>query len=188
MEQDKGLRTTVHSSSWHLPYRQEKRQQDSFLRDFLSPFLLTKFFQCPNSSGGAGWREESGEIKKTPVCPLFLLSLYTLPDQGYHKHYIKSSNECTKNKSIMINKNKKQKHAIKPLETLHCLCRWPYRFKWKNVKSFVLKTYYAYCHSCQGKLGKVLHYSKWSIGQDPTALLFIRERLVLDCKASKSNL
>lgn len=33
--------------------------------DFSSPFLLTKFFQCPNSCGGAGWREESGEIKKT---------------------------------------------------------------------------------------------------------------------------
>lgn len=73
---------------------------------------------------GREWRN-----KKNPVCPLFLLSLYTLPDQGYHKHYTKSSSDCTKNKAIMINRNKKQKHAIKPLETLHCFCRWPYRSK-----------------------------------------------------------
>lgn len=58
---------------------------------------------------GAGWREGSGEITKPPVCPVFLLSLYTLPDQRYHLHYTKSSNDCTKMKAIMWSTKKKSK-------------------------------------------------------------------------------
>lgn len=121
---DGALRTTP--CVWRLPYHQGTRTQDSsfglwgFLLPIGTPLLLIKFSQCPqHPSWSRGGRRIHVSFFPPPV------TLYILLDQGYRRHYAKSSNNCTKNETNSDPQNKKQKPTTKPLGTLHCLCRWP---------------------------------------------------------------
>lgn len=126
MEQVKGLHTTpctVAAGISHTVRRQENRTALSGYGDSFQghPSYSQNAPRVPNSSGGLGG---GNQAVRFPSCHY----LYPI-DQAYHRHYTKTSNNCTKNKATVIDKNKKQKPTTKPLGTLHCVCRSPQTLK-----------------------------------------------------------
>lgn len=112
MEQDKGLHTTLCTAAAGIfPDCQGKRRWDSFWVMGISyhPSYSKTSSSVPVAVRGRGEGKRMEKLKN-PVHPVFLLSLHTLPHQGYHKHYTKSSNDCTKNKG----NHDQQKQKAKP--------------------------------------------------------------------------
>jgi len=126
MAQAKGLRTTPCTVAAGISHTVRSQENGTALSGYGNPFQSHPSC-CPKSP----------THRTLPVPPTLLgagginvaifppVTLYILPDQGYHRHYTKSSNNCTKNKTTVVNKNKKQKPTIKPLGTLHFIRRSP---------------------------------------------------------------